>query len=171
MRVFALRPVRAAFAAIVVVSLSGCGYSVRPPFDRSIRTVYVPIFRSFTFRKDMNLMLTERLHKEIERRTPFKVVGTREGADAVLEGTINFVDKNMIVESPFNLPRQINALISAEVRFYDNRPGAPEPPSSPAVVTEVASFYPELGETSQLGFQKAIDKLVTQIVGMMEEKW
>ena len=28
-----------------------------------------------------------------------------------------------------------------------------------------------IGETAQLGFDKALDKLVQQIVGMMEEPW
>ena len=175
MRVSTVRGARVAIAALALIlagiGLAGCGYTIRPPFDKSIRTVYVPILKSYSFRKDMNMMLTENLQKEIERRTPFKVVGSPEGADAILEGSINYVDKNIAVESPYNLPRHTIALVSAEVKFYDNRPGAPEKPLQGVLVQEAASFYPELGETANLGFQNVIEKIVKQIVGMMEQPW
>ena len=46
-------------------------------------------------------MLTEMVQKEIEKRTKYKVVGNPEQADTILEGTINFTEKNLVVE---NLP-------------------------------------------------------------------
>jgi hypothetical protein len=156
---------------IATFAAAGCGYSVRPPYDPDIKTVYVPIFRSFSFHKDMNLQLTLMLQQEIERRTPFKVVGKPDEADAILMGTINYVDKNLQVEAPTNLPRHLNTLVTAEVKFFDNRPGAPPAPMTSVIVTEMAPFYPELGETSMLGYQKAFDKMVRQIVGMMETPW
>jgi hypothetical protein len=161
---------RAALAAIVLAALTGC-YNIRPPFNKEIKTVYVPIFRSLSFRKDLNLQLTERVQKEIERRTPYKVVGSPEGADAILEGVINYADKNLAVESPYNLPRHLIALMTVEVKFYDNRPGAPAPPATGTVVSENAPFYPELGETTTAAYQKVMDKMVAQIVGMMENPW
>ena len=102
----------------------GCkvtGYSIRPPYDTRIKTVYVPVFKSITFRRDVNLMLTELVIKEIERRTPYKVVGKPEEADTTLEGTINFSDKNMIVENPFNLPRQLTSTMIVDVTWTDNQ--------------------------------------------------
>ena len=102
--------------------LSGCGYSVRPPGYPDVQTVYVPIFRSITFRRDVQLMLTEAVIKEIEERTPYKVVGSPEEADTILEGTINFADKNIVVENPYNLPRELNAWVQATVRWTHNPP-------------------------------------------------
>src|SRR4051794_4238908 len=97
----------AALAALVGALAAGCGYSIRPPYSDNVRTVYVPVFKSNSFRRDINLMLTRRIQEEIMNRTPFKVVGSPEGADTTLEGTITFVDKNVQVENPSNLPRQI----------------------------------------------------------------
>ena len=37
--------------------LPGCGYSFRDSLDPSVKTVYVPIFKSQTFRRDLNLQL------------------------------------------------------------------------------------------------------------------
>ncbi len=75
-----------------------------------------------TFRRDVNFMLTEAVIKEIEKRTKYKVVGTPEEADTILEGTINFADKNLVVENPFNLPRELNAQVQATVRWIHNPP-------------------------------------------------
>jgi hypothetical protein len=165
------RASRAALAALFLASLAGCGYSLRPPYKPEIKTVFVPVFRSMSYRQDLNLRLTEAVQKEIMRRTPYKVVGSPEGADAILEGMITNADKNLVVESPFNLPRHMTAMITAELKFYDNRPGAPPPPTTPVIISEIAPFYGEIGDTTNLGYQKVIDKMVQQIVGMMEEPW
>src|SRR5438093_8693841 len=116
-----LRPWTTSIAVVALVLVAvgplGCGYSIRPPYDTSIRTVYVPIFRSFSFREDMNLKLTECVIKEIERRTPYKVVGSPEGADTTLSGIINYVDKITFVENPNNLPRHLITILSATVKW------------------------------------------------------
>jgi Lipopolysaccharide-assembly len=166
------RLICAVLLAASLLAQAGCTfYSIRPPYDRNIKTIYVPAFRSISFRKDLNLMLTEKLMKEIQRRTPYVIVNSPEEADAILEGIINNVDKNIVVQSPYNLPRQLNSMLTVEVWYYSNKPGAPAKPPQGTIITENAGFYPELGETSELGYQKAIDKLVAQIVGMMEEQW
>jgi hypothetical protein len=51
-------------------------------------TVYVPIFESQSFSRAERLQLTEQLIKAIEQRTPYKVVGSPDDADLVVEGTI-----------------------------------------------------------------------------------
>lgn len=163
------RTATALAALALAATASGCGYSVRPPFDAQIRTVYVPVFRSVSFRRDVNLQLTEILIKEIEARTPFKVVGKPEGADSTLEGVINFSDKNIILENPFNLPRQLTATITVGVTWTDNR--TTKTVKAPVVVTEMVNFFPEVGESSFSAFYRTNQKLAQQIVGMMEQKW
>ncbi|MGA8352291.1 MAG: hypothetical protein WB773_31180, partial [Isosphaeraceae bacterium] len=81
---------------LVGTMLSGCGYTIRAPFDKSVKTVFVPVFRTQSYRRDLNLNLCEMVQKEIMQRSPYKVVGRPEGADTILEGTINFADKNTV---------------------------------------------------------------------------
>lgn len=154
---------------------SGCGYSIRPPYDQTVKTVYIPIFKSVTFRRNVNLMLTKAVKDEVERRTPFKVVGREDIADTTLFGEVNFADKNTIIENPFNLPRQLTATMNVTIKWVDNRLTGEEADKKkaepPALVSEIYYFSPELGETSQLAFQRVCDKLAMQIVGMMEEPW
>jgi hypothetical protein len=153
-------------------ALSGCGYTVRPPFDRSIKTVYVPTFKSQRFRRDLNLQFTEMLQQEIRLRTPYSVVGSPEGADATLEGIITFDDKNVQVESPNNLPRHLLSTIMCTVRFTDNRTKTTTTKRTPpAIVAENSPFYPEVGETASLGFQKGMQKMARDVVSMMESTW
>ena len=153
------------------MSLSGCGYSIRPPFQVDVQTVYVPIFKSSTFRRDLNMMLTEAVQNEIRRRTPFQVVGNPEGADTLLEGEIIYNDKSAFVQSPNNLPRQLMASITARVAWIDLRQGGIPRDRDRVTVTEEMFFYPELGETTTAAYTKVIEKLARQIVSMMEESW
>jgi Lipopolysaccharide-assembly len=168
-----LAPCLAATVALVAAALGlgGCGYSVRAPFDATIKTVFVPVFRSVSFRRDVNLQLTELVQKEIERRTPFKVVGTREGADTILDGTVNFADKNLVVENPFNLPRQLTATINVTVNWTHNPPSKEELDRQPTIVAEAVNFVPEVGESSAAAFYRTDQALAKQIVDMMEMPW
>jgi hypothetical protein len=151
----------------------GCkitGYSIRPPYDQNIKTVYVPMFKSVTFRRDINIMLTELVQKEIERRTPYKVVGSPDGADTTLDGTVNFSDKNVILESPYNLPRQLTTTMVVMATWTDNKAEEKKPPN-PAIISETFNFYPEIGESAQAAYYRTCEKLAVQIVNMMEQPW
>jgi hypothetical protein len=150
----------------------GCGYTLRAPYDPEITTVYVPVFRSFTFRPEQNLELTRMVQQEIIKRTPFKVVDSPEGADTVLAGTILFTSKNVWVNTPQNFPRNITAELTAEVTWEDVRPTADPTEEPPKVrVVRFVYFYPEAGETAQLGFTRAMQQIAADIVNMMEKPW
>ena len=156
---------------LVGTMLSGCGYTMRAPFDKSVKTVFVPVFRTQSYRRDLNLNLCEMVQKEIMQRSPYKVVGRPEGADTILEGTINFADKNIVVENPFNLPRELNATVSVAVKWTHNPPTEAEKSKPPTTVSETVNFVPEVGETALTAFYRVNQRLAAQIVDMMEQPW
>lgn len=156
---------------LVGTMLSGCGYTIRAPFDKSVKTVFVPVFRTQSYRRDLNLNLCEMVQKEIMQRSPCKVVGRPEGADTILEGTINFADKNTVVENPFNLPRELNATVSVAVKWTHNPPTEAEKSKPPTTVSETVNFVPEVGETALTAFYRVNQRLAAQIVDMMEQPW
>ena len=119
----------------------------------------------------MNLQLTELVIKEMERRTPYKMVGTQEEADTILDGTINFADKNIVVENPFNMPRQLQAQMNVSVSWTHNPPTAEELDKGPTTIAENVNFVPEIGETSLTAFYRVNQALAKQIVDMMEKPW
>jgi hypothetical protein len=156
---------------VFAAATGGCGYSVRAPFDKSVKTVFVPVFKTQSFRRDVNLNLTEMIQKEIQNRTPYKVVGRPEGADTILEGTVNYVDKNIVVENPFNLPRELNMTIAVSVKWVHNPPTEVEKGQAPTVVAETVNFVPEVGETALTASYRVNQRLAAQIVDMMEQPW
>ncbi len=156
----------------ITLASGGCGYTLRPPFNKTIKTVYLPTFKSTRFRRDLNLQLTEMVKTEIQNRTPFTVVGSPEGADATLQGVVSFDDKTLMLVNPDNLPRQLQATMYVTVSFTDNRTGITTTTKAPAsMVAEISQFFPEIGETASLGFQKAMQKLARDVVNMMEDPW
>jgi len=162
---------RSFLATSAMFAVAGCGYTIRQPFDTAIHTVYVPIFKSISFRRDVNLQLTELVIKEIEDRTPYKVVGKQQGADTILDGTINFADKNLVVENPFNLPRQLVAMLNVSVSWTHNPPTQDDLDRGPTLISEFFNFIPEIGETSKSAFYRTNQVLAKQIVDAMEKAW
>lgn len=164
---------RGLLAAVIALAptLAGCGYTLRPPYSANIKTVYVPIARSVTFRQDLNVRLTEEVIKRIERRTPYKVVGSPEGADARLEMRVLIDDKNLLVENPQNLSRHLIATMLVEARFLPNTASRASDDILPVQIQDQAYFNPEIGETSLAAFEKVISGISDQIVDMMEDPW
>ena len=156
---------------LVGTMLSGCGYTIRAPFDKSVKTVFVPVFRTQSYRRDLNLNLCEMVQKEIMQRSPYKVVGRPEGADTILEGTINFADKNTVVENPFNLPRELNATVNVNVKWTHNPPTEAEKSKPATTIAETVNFVPEVGESALTAFYRVNQRLAAQIVDMMEQPW
>ena len=87
----------------------------------NVRTVYVPVFQCDSFRTtpaiDIGERLTEAVCKEIEKRTPFKVVGAEGGADSVLTGRVVADTKRMVVESPTDQSRMVELNYQALVTW------------------------------------------------------
>ncbi len=152
---------------------SGCrSYSLRSPYDRSIETVYVPIFQSDSFREGINLELTRAVQEEIRKRTPYRVVTNPNEADTILSGTVLYANKNVRVVTPNNLPREIFGEITVEVSWEDIRGGVnPDEPPATVRVTQSTPFYKEIGETSTIAYDRVVAQLARDIVNMMEARW
>ena len=158
-------------AAAALLCVGGCGYSFRAPYDKTVQTVFVPMFKSQTFTRDVEKMLTELVQKEIGRRTPYRLVSDLDRADTVLSGTVNFVDKNIVVESPFNLPRQLTRTMNVSVNWVHNPPTEAEKKRPPTIIADTVNFVPEVGETSLTATYQLCQRLAGQIVDMMEQPW
>jgi hypothetical protein len=130
------------------------------------------MFQSDRFRRDLNQQLTELVIKEIQKRTPYKVVSGPEDADYRLEGRIVFDDKTLMVENPNNLPRQLLSTISASVTYVDNRAGRSYTRNTPPTMfSQNENFYPEIGQTAGIGFRRSLEKMAVDIVNAMEDPW
>ncbi len=168
----ALRISQFAFTAL----LTGCGYIVGNGFGPEIRTVSVPIFQNDTFRRNIEFQLTEAVQKEIQNRTPFRLV-KGDQADTQLEGHIVQVRKDVLGETKFDDPRELQFTIMARVTWKDMRTGqilaTEELPISPEAIPVIgqAEFAPEVGHSLATATQDSVNRLARRIVNMMEAPW
>jgi RNase P/RNase MRP subunit p29 len=167
----------------VLMPLAGCAsyrFGNSTLYAPNVRTVYVPIFQSDSFRTtpsiDVGERLTEAVCKEIEKRTPFKVVGSEAAADSVLTGRVVADTKRMVVESPTDQSRMVELNYQVLVTWADRggsviASGDVPLPAATVDVGQAAALVPEFGRSVASTQQESIEKLAQQIVGLMEEPW
>jgi hypothetical protein len=162
----------------VLVALPGCAaYRIgsRTLYGPDVNTVYVPMIESDSFRRDLGERLTEAVQKEIETKTPYKVVGS-PNADSVLAARLVSDTKRVVVENQNDDPRAVELALFCEVNWYNRRrepfgpvTAIPLPPE--LGITQTAPMLAEAGQSVATQQQQAIQRLAEQIVATMEEPW
>jgi len=159
--------------------LCGCaGYQIgnQSLYPAEVRTVYVPMFDSNSFRRGLGERLTEAVVKEIETKTPYKVVDD-PNADSVLSGCIVSERKSVLVPSLSGDAREVQVAINIEVNWVDRRgrmlrETASVPlPGEIVNLTGTGNVVPEVGQSIATAQQQAICRMAEQIVGLMEKPW
>lgn len=172
-------------------------YTTRPNYEASIRTVRVPVFKNKTQvyqgLSGVENELTLAIIREIEMKTPYKVVPANADADTELTGTIVSYSKGIINRNHLNEVREAETYMAVDVVWKDLRtgeilsqprrkdldapnaafnlpePGAPEP--IPVRITSTGSFIPELGQSTSTARQVNFNRIAGQITRMMEKPW
>ena len=100
--------------------------------------------------RDLGERLTEAVGKEIELKTPFKVVGSPD-ADSILSVRLISDTKRVTIENPNDDPRAIEVNMLAEVTWLNRRreplrlPSALILPPELLPFNQTASLLPEAG--------------------------
>jgi hypothetical protein len=161
------------------VALAGCAsYRMgnQTLYAPDIQTVYVPMIPSTSFRRDLGERLTEAVVKEIELKTPFKVVGTPD-ADSVLSVRLVGESKRLTIENQNDDPRALEIAMNVEVTWLNRRraplrmPCMLPLPDQLLPVANTSTLIPEAGQSMATAQQQAIVRLAQQIVSTMEEPW
>jgi hypothetical protein len=163
----------------MVLPLAGCNRylvgrdTLYPP---NIRTVYVPVFDSNSYRTGLGERLTEAVIKQIEVKTPYKVVDSPM-ADSILTVRILTDVKGTLVTAPTALSRELQNNMRVEVGWLDRQGAlisqaqALPIPTTVVQVDQTANMTPEVGQSMATTQQRAIDQLAEQIVSLMEAPW
>jgi hypothetical protein len=150
---------------------AGCGYSTHEVFPEDVRTVAVPIFGNRTFYQGLEFTLTEAIIKDIELRTPYKVVA-EAGADTLLQGTITAVEQSRLSRRrDVALPQEMELRIVVNFEWKNVRSGR--------VLRDrkgfeaVGRYVPTspVGERIETGEEDAAQRLAHEIVAVMRGDW
>jgi hypothetical protein len=165
--------------AICLLALAGCvGYQVGAGslYAPDVTTVYVPMIDSDSYRRDLGERLTEAVVKEIELKTPYKVVSTPD-ADSILSARLLTDTRRTLIENAFDDPRLSETELRAEVTWLNRRrlpimPMQAIPvPANLIEISQTSTLIPEAGESVATSQQQAIERLAQQIVSTMEAPW
>jgi hypothetical protein len=132
-----LLPLAVAALAALLPGCSGDGnftipylnYTTASNYDRSIRTVRVPVFENRTYLstassyQGIEFDVTQALVDAIESRTPYKVVQGNYPADTELTGRIVGFNKYNLLPGSTNEIRVGQAVLTAEIIWRDLRTG------------------------------------------------
>jgi lipopolysaccharide assembly LptE-like protein len=163
----------------LVLLLSGCvGYhaGTNSLYAPDVATVYVPMIESDSYRRDLGERLTEAVIKEIELKTPYKVVST-PNADSILTARLQQDTRKRVIQNAFSDPRVSETEIRAEVNWLNRRrlpivPSQAIPiPAELVAFSQTSNLIPEAGQSVATSQQQAIQRLAQQIVGTMEAPW
>jgi hypothetical protein len=163
---------------VAICLFPGCAsyqFGNRTMFPADVQTVYVPMVHSESFRPGLGETLTEAICKQIEAKTPYKVVGTPD-ADSILSAKLIADTKRVIVENKYDEQRSTDVNYQIEVS-WTNRKGevirnSPVPiPPSLVNLGQSAVYIPEYGQSYTTAEQQNMQRLAEQIVGLMEVPW
>ncbi len=119
--------------------------------------------------------MTEAVVKEIELKTPYKVVCAAE-ADSRLSGYIVTESKRVLAEDINDAPRDVELDLTVQIR-WETRQGdlLRQPVALPLLpdlrLSQAANLIPEGGQSIATAHQHAISKLAEEIVAQMEYPW
>ncbi|QDU87036.1 hypothetical protein Pla175_03900 [Pirellulimonas nuda] len=170
--------------ALLLIAAAGCAnYRVGADalYAPDIRTVQVPMIASDSLRRDLGERLTEAVVREINTKTPFRVVNDPT-ADSLLVVRLLDDTRRVLVEDPYDSPRLFENQISVEVTWINRRrdPMLADPtlatrtmalPPGLAGSAQNANWFPAAGQSVASSQQQTIERLAQQIVGSMEEPW
>ena len=157
---------------LVLTTASGCGYSQQEIYPDHVQTVAIPLFENRTFYQGVEFDLTEALVKEIELRTPYKVISNENAADTRLAGTVRAIEQAQLRRRrPGGLPQEMEVTVTVDFEWRDLQTqdilaGAPG-------LAEVGTYLPSdpVSEPFEIAQHDAVEKLAAAIVSRLQSDW
>ena len=166
----------ATLLGLLTLLMSGCGYMLGPQPVANVRTVYIPVFQTDSFRRNLDYLLTEAVHREIRTRSAYRITD-ESTADTILTGQIVDIRKDVLSQTRYDDARELQLLLGVRIKWVDRRDGRILQERVFPIGQELAqhssqvSFAPELGHSMATAEQKAAERLAARIVDMMEMPW
>ncbi len=178
------RPFPAALALVAAVALpmSGCargdaseqeasGYTARSLYPEQYHSVAVPIFENRTFVTGLERDITDALIKEIQARTPYRVLNS-ESAQTQLSGVITAVEKTRLNRARGSgLVREMLLSVTVDFQWRDLRTGKVIVDRREFSVGDEYMPSRPFGERPDVAEYGLASNLASEIVAAMRDQW
>jgi hypothetical protein len=148
------------------------GYSFTSSHDASIRTVAVPIFQNPTYSRGLETELTDAIIKEIQAKTPWRVVPEGSGANSTLTGKLTESRlRRLSTGADTGYAQELAVELTVDFDFKDARTG--KTILSRKGFTATDEFVPAspANERIEKGEHGAVQKLARDIVAELRSSW
>jgi hypothetical protein len=159
--------------ALLLLSLGGCGYSVRGHLPEDVKTVAIPILANRTSKPFVETDMTRALADAFATDGRLKVVG-RESADAVLEGEVTGYELVSIAFDAVANVRIYRLVVTMNVRMRDVRRNTmlfQQPGLSEKADFRVAGAVSETISREEVGLLAATRDIARAVVALAIERF
>ncbi len=147
------------------------GYSANSLYPKQYQSIAIPMFQNSTMTRDVELMLTDAIIKEIQVRSPYRVVDSHV-AETILTGTITSMKLSTVSRSQTTgLDNEVLVKAVLDFEWYDqingNRIVGRKNFASSAV------FIPSRpsSEPLEIGQFAVVQQLASDIVDQLQASW
>jgi hypothetical protein len=168
-----------ALAASVALTLAaGCAYSTRHALPAHIHSIAIPEFRNRTYSSDyarhIEVEVTEATRNAFIQTGELALAG-RESADLILEGEINYVDREVLRSDRYGEAAEVKLLIKSRISVYDVKEAKylikDQVVTNIETTNENGTFNIRRGETENWARDGAVAKLGQAIAHAITERW
>ena len=162
---------------MVCISCTSCetdptvGYSSSSLYPKQYQSIAIPIFQNSTMTRDVEFMLTDAIIKEIQVRSPYRVVD-KHVAETILTGTITSMKLSTLSRSQTTgLDNEVLFKVVIDFEWYDqvngNRIVGRKNFASSAV------FIPSRpsSEPLEIGQFAVVQQLASDIIDQLQASW
>ena len=135
----------------------------------NVKTVYVQVFSSQEYRREIEYRLTEAIVKNILDHSPYRI-GKKDEADTLLTGELKSVPVTLLgSDFESSLPELLQVVLVVDWTWKDRRTG--DILAQQRGMQQAANYIPLANETAYTGQGEAINRMAKRIVEQMEAPW
>jgi hypothetical protein len=158
----------------LALGLCGCaglaGYSDESLFPQDVDSIYVEMFESQSYRRNVEFGLTDALAKRIESQTPYKIVSSRDRADSIISGQILLVGQSVVtIERETGQALEKEVELRAAVNWKNLKTG--DMLINNKSVSASAGYSELQNQSFEYASRLAANNLAQRIVELMEKQW
>jgi Lipopolysaccharide-assembly len=156
-----------ALATSLLAGLAACGYHAGLILPEGVRTVAVPVFDNDTFRREIEVELTQAVAGELSGRTPLRIVADAADADLVVRGRIQSFEQRVLADRGRNTITESSVVVGVKVVLENRLAGT----RKTLALTTREPFSTFKGQSLASARAEAFENLAEQIAHALEGDW